>query len=265
MYRVGRCDSQLSAGAVGVRAFVQPGGGFGDHGLCGDRAACEDSPRDYRQERLCSGGRGDRIRPRTRSAALLRHRLGPGRDPEGAQAGKIGAVGVLPSPLSPLIAMSSPQSSAQLDHAESPAIVRSGLSRGVAPPGARAGAAKESDFPLARGISQSAALELGLRDRLIYWGMVAVIHALSILPDFFLYPLGVAGGWLAYHLDQRHARIGIGNLEIAFPERSDSERRRILRGSYMNLGRTAAEYITLGGFFYRRLARRVTYHRVDIL
>jgi KDO2-lipid IV(A) lauroyltransferase len=160
--------------------------------------------------------------------------------------------------------MSSPQSSAQLDHAESPAIVRSGLSRGVAPPGSRAGAAKESDFPLARGISQSAALELGFRDRLIFWGMVAVIHALSILPDFFLYPLGVAGGWLAYHLDQRHARIGIRNLEIAFPERTDSERRRILRGSYMNLGRTAAEYIRLGGFFYRRLARRVTYNRVDI-
>lgn len=54
------------------------------------------------------------------------------------------------------------------------------------------------------------------------------------------------------------------NLEIAFPGRSDLERRAILRASYMNLGRTAAEYIRLGGFFYRRLARRVTYNRLDI-
>jgi len=169
--------------------------------------------------------------------------------------------------------MSSPHSSAHTplssestepDSAESPALVLGGLSRGVAPSGSPAGVAKESDFPRSRGISQSAALELGRMDRLIFWSMVAVIHALSIIPDFVLYPLGVAGGWLAYHLDQRHARIGMRNLEIAFPERTDTERRRILRGSYMNLGRTAAEYIRLGGFFYRRLARRVTYNRLDI-
>jgi Kdo2-lipid IVA lauroyltransferase/acyltransferase len=138
------------------------------------------------------------------------------------------------------------------------------LSRGAAPSGSRNGAAKESDFPLAHGISQSARLELGLKDRLIFWIMVAVIHALSILPDFLLYPLGVGCGWLAYHLDRRHARIGMRNLEIAFPERIDAERRRILRASYMNLGRTAAEGIRLGGFFYRRLGRRVTYNRLDI-
>ncbi len=107
-------------------------------------------------------------------------------------------------------------------------------------------------------------MELGLKDRLIFWIMVAMIHSLSILPDFLLYPLGVACGWLAYHLDRRHVRIGMRNLEIAFPGRIDAERRRILRASYMNLGRTAAEYIRLGGFFYRRLGRRVTYNRLDI-
>lgn len=138
------------------------------------------------------------------------------------------------------------------------------LSRGAAPVGSRSGAAKASDFPASRGIEQSAQLELGLKDRLVFWILVAIIHALSILPDVILYRLGVAGGWLANHLDRRHARIGMRNLEIAFPEMSDAERRRILRASYLNLGRTGAEYIRLGGFFYRRLGPRVTYNRVDI-
>jgi len=158
----------------------------------------------------------------------------------------------------------SPLSSPEPNRVETPILAVAGLSRGPAPFGSRSGPAKASDFPLARGIAQSAALELGTKDRVIFWILVAVMHALSILPDFILYPLGVAGGWLVCRLDQRHTRIGIRNLEIAFPERSDAERRRILLASYKNLGRTAAEYIRLGGFFYRRLGRRVTYNRVDI-
>lgn len=100
-------------------------------------------------------------------------------------------------------------------------------------------------------------------DRLIFWLLAGVLHALSILPDVVLYPIGVAGGWLSYHLDGRHAEIGMRNLEIAFPERSAAERRRILRASYINLGRAAAEYIRLAGFFYRRLARRVSYNGIE--
>ena len=94
--------------------------------------------------------------------------------------------------------------------------------------------------------------------------LVAVLHALSLLPDFILYRLGIACGLIFHRFDHRHRRIGIRNLEIAFPEKSDAERERILRASYINLGRTGAEYVRLGGFFYRRLARRVTYNRLDV-
>jgi KDO2-lipid IV(A) lauroyltransferase len=93
--------------------------------------------------------------------------------------------------------------------------------------------------------------------------MVAVLHLLSLLPDFVLYRLGIAGGWLGYLLDSRHVRIGLRNLAFAFPGKSLKQRRRILRGSYINLGLSAAEYIRLGGFFYRRLIRRVRYSRFE--
>ena len=146
------------------------------------------------------------------------------------------------------------------DSLDSPGDV---LKRGAAPAGS-ANAAPTPTFPVSRAMPKSMRMRLGLKDRLIFWLMVGVIHALSLLPDFILYKLGVAGGLIFYHLDRRHVRIGIRNLEIAFPELSDAERRRILRASYINLGRTGAEYVRLGGFFYRRLVRRVTYNRLDI-
>ncbi|HTY56350.1 MAG TPA: lysophospholipid acyltransferase family protein [Candidatus Binataceae bacterium] len=104
-------------------------------------------------------------------------------------------------------------------------------------------------------------LKLGFGSRCVFYLMVAILHLMSLLPDFVLRPLGEFGGWIAYWLDRRHVEIGLKNLEVAFPDKSADDRRQILRGSYINLGRCAAEYIRLGGFFYRRLKRRVTYER----
>jgi Kdo2-lipid IVA lauroyltransferase/acyltransferase len=104
-------------------------------------------------------------------------------------------------------------------------------------------------------------LQLGFKDRLVFYLMVGVLDAFSLLPDFLLYPLGIATGFIGYCLDRRHLPIGMTNLAIAFPEKSETERRRILRASYINLGRGAAEIIRLGGLFHRRLKRRVNYDR----
>jgi KDO2-lipid IV(A) lauroyltransferase len=93
--------------------------------------------------------------------------------------------------------------------------------------------------------------------------MVGLLHLLSLIPDFILYPFGIAGGFIGYLLDRRHVKIGLTNLSFAFPERTLKERKQILRASYINLGRSAAEYIRLGGFFWRRLRKRVTYERFE--
>jgi KDO2-lipid IV(A) lauroyltransferase len=106
-------------------------------------------------------------------------------------------------------------------------------------------------------------LRLDSKSRAIFYLMTAILHALSLLPDFILYQLGVIGGFLGYCLDRRHVKIGMKNLSIAFPERSEAERRRILRASYINLGKGGAEYVRLGGFFHTRLRDRVRYERFD--
>ncbi|MGO9263667.1 MAG: lysophospholipid acyltransferase family protein [Candidatus Binataceae bacterium] len=113
----------------------------------------------------------------------------------------------------------------------------------------------------ARRRAQLTELNLNRSQRAVFWLLVGLVHLLSLLPDFVLYPLGGTGGWLAYLLDRRHVRIGMRNLEIAFPERGVGDRRRILRESYFNIGRSCAEYVRLGGFFYRRVKTKVSYDR----
>jgi KDO2-lipid IV(A) lauroyltransferase len=125
----------------------------------------------------------------------------------------------------------------------------------------RAAVEAASARAVARERPPLAGLKLGRGDWILFQLMRAVLHAFSLLPDFILYPLGLLGGYLGYLLDRRHVAIGLVNLAIAFPDRSERERRRILRASYLNLGRGGAEYIRLAGFFHRRLIRRVTYER----
>jgi KDO2-lipid IV(A) lauroyltransferase len=136
--------------------------------------------------------------------------------------------------------------------------------------GHRAGAAEDPNshsFPrsLPRAMGKTLRRqgpELDLKSRLLFYLMVATLHALSLIPDFILYQLGGVCGFIAYLLDRRHVKIGMKNLEIAYPERTEAERRRILRASYVNLGRSGSECVRLGGFFYRRLKKRVRYERL---
>jgi KDO2-lipid IV(A) lauroyltransferase len=104
-------------------------------------------------------------------------------------------------------------------------------------------------------------LELDPKSRAIFYLMSTILHVLSLIPDFILYPIGMLGGLIGYWLDRRHIKIGLKNLSIAFPERSEDERRRILRASYINLGKGLSEYVRLAGFFHTRLRDRVTYDR----
>jgi KDO2-lipid IV(A) lauroyltransferase len=134
--------------------------------------------------------------------------------------------------------------------------------------GAQSAAAGANGKPLIRGLPRRrpirhAHLDLNARQRLIYWLLVATLHVFSLIPDFILRPIGALGGLIGFKLDGRHVRIGMKNLDIAFPEKSPAERRRILRASYVNLGRAGAEYVRLGGFFRARLVRRVRYENLE--
>lgn len=117
----------------------------------------------------------------------------------------------------------------------------------------------EAQLPPRRARSR---IDLSFRDRCLFYLMIALLHGLSLLPDLVLSWLGMAGALLTYRLDRRHVAIGLKNLQIAFPQASPREHRRILRQSYVNLGRGIAEFVRLGGFFSRSVARKVSYEHM---
>lgn len=81
-----------------------------------------------------------------------------------------------------------------------------------------------------------------------YAGLRAVVAALGVLPLGAALRLAEMVALLVYLVDRPHRRIGLRNLAIAFPEKPLGERRAILRRSFLNLGRMAAELAHLPRF-----------------
>ena len=78
-------------------------------------------------------------------------------------------------------------------------------------------------------------------DKLQYWALALVVRVLGALPRPLAHAAGMFIGGLVYHMHPRLRRVGRRNLELAFPEKSVAERKHILRGVYVSLGRLLGE------------------------
>jgi len=74
------------------------------------------------------------------------------------------------------------------------------------------------------------------------------IHALRVLPRRLARAAGVAIATIAYAVLGRLRRVGLRNLQLAFPEMSASEREHILRLEYRNLGWLLAEFCQMSTY-----------------
>lgn len=74
----------------------------------------------------------------------------------------------------------------------------------------------------------------------------SVLFVLSLLPRRAALALGKAVAWIGFHSLGKLRRTGLRNLEIAFPELSESERLAILKGSLQSLGRVLGEVSQFG-------------------
>ncbi len=101
------------------------------------------------------------------------------------------------------------------------------------------------------------------RARLEYLALRGALGLLAALPLGLALRLGELGALLTYLFDVPHRRIGMRNLGIAFPDRPLRERRRILRGSFFNLGRMAAELAHLPRLTPERLRDMVRFADED--
>lgn len=95
--------------------------------------------------------------------------------------------------------------------------------------------------------------------RLEYGLFLGLFAFFRLLPFRIAFHIGEGLGWLLYHCDRGHRRIGLINLALAFPHKSEAEHREILRQSCLNLGRLLAECCFFHTMTPENVAERVRF------
>jgi len=98
-----------------------------------------------------------------------------------------------------------------------------------------------------------------LRYRLEYALAWVLIKFVGALPRPLARAAGISIVWLVYLLHRRLGRVGLRNLELAFPEKSLSERGKILRRVFTSLGRQAAEVCLFPRYTRENVSKVVVY------
>jgi KDO2-lipid IV(A) lauroyltransferase len=89
------------------------------------------------------------------------------------------------------------------------------------------------------------------------------IRGLGILPRSIARFAGVLIAGIAYHLLGRLRRVGMHNLELAFPALPLSERKHILRLEYRNLGWLLAEFCQMSRYTPAFASQFIRYEGLD--
>ncbi|MBP6001962.1 MAG: lysophospholipid acyltransferase family protein [Pyrinomonadaceae bacterium] len=93
-----------------------------------------------------------------------------------------------------------------------------------------------------------------------YAAVRAVLGALGLLPRRVSLAVCFVLTRLGYYAIGGLRRVGMRNLEIAFPEMPDDERRRILKGTFENIGRVLGEVSQMHKMTPERLAKIVDFN-----
>jgi len=98
-----------------------------------------------------------------------------------------------------------------------------------------------------------------VRERLEYWIVWFWLKFVGLLPRPLARAKGITLGLIVYAIHGRLRRVGMRNLQLAFPSLTDHERRRILRGEYISLGRQLAEFCLFPRDTKENVGRTVIY------
>ena len=82
----------------------------------------------------------------------------------------------------------------------------------------------------------------GLKELVEYTLAWTLLKTFGALPRPIAGPAAQAFAWCGFHLAKRQRQTGHRNLEMAFPQMPATERDRILRGCFQNLGRLLVEF-----------------------
>ena len=98
-----------------------------------------------------------------------------------------------------------------------------------------------------------------MRYRLEYALAWVLLKLVGALPRPLARAAGITIGWVVYLLHGKLRRVGMRNLELAFPEKTARERKAILRGVFTSLGRQVAEVCLFPRYTRENVGKVVVY------
>jgi Kdo2-lipid IVA lauroyltransferase/acyltransferase len=102
-----------------------------------------------------------------------------------------------------------------------------------------------------------------VRERLEYAVVWPAIKLMGLLPRPIARAIGIAIGLTIFRFHRRLREVGMRNLAIAFPEMSSDERRRLVRGEYISLGRQLAEVCLFPRYTRENVSKVVVYDGLE--
>jgi KDO2-lipid IV(A) lauroyltransferase len=102
-----------------------------------------------------------------------------------------------------------------------------------------------------------------MRQRIEYAIAWPFIKILGLLPRPLARAFAISIGQAVYLLHAKLRRVGMRNLEMAFPDMSRAERKRILRGEFTSLGRQLAELCQFPRYTLENIDQVVVYDGLE--
>src|SRR5580693_402729 len=102
-----------------------------------------------------------------------------------------------------------------------------------------------------------------MRRKLEYAAAWPFIKILGLMPRPMARAFAIGLAQMVYLLHVRLRRVGMRNLALAFPEKSEAERARILRGEFTSLGRQLAELCQFPRYTLENIEQVVVYDGLE--
>jgi len=98
-----------------------------------------------------------------------------------------------------------------------------------------------------------------MRHRLEFAPVWLLVRVLALLPASGARGVGIVLARTVYLLHGRLRRVGMRNLQLAFPQLAASERRRVLRGVFTSLGRQLADFCRFPRYHRENISQLAIY------
>ncbi len=116
---------------------------------------------------------------------------------------------------------------------------------------------------LATAIQNVVVRRISPRERLENLALQLVARAVGILPRSVARAVGAGLGATAWVLLGRLRRVGLRNLELAFPEKTEAEREAVLRSVYRSLGWQVGEFCKMSGYTPEQASKFIRYDGLE--